>query len=122
MHAPRPPHPSRVPALAAAVLVSFAAQGCASAPRAPAAFASSEVVRVRDLKSASEATASSGTSTVEGAVAGVLLAGAIGGMGYCAYACAEPWDAAVPIGGGAVILTTLVVGAFVWAGSLGVVR
>jgi hypothetical protein len=55
-------------------------------------------------------------------LAGAVLVGSLAGMGYCAYECAEPWDKAVPIGGGVVLLTTLVVGAFYWANSVGAVR
>jgi hypothetical protein len=51
-------------------------------------------------------------------LAGFLIVSGVSATVICAVKCAEPWNVAVPVGVGAVVLTTLVVGAFVWSSAV----
>jgi hypothetical protein len=56
------------------------------------------------------AASSKTVETLETALTGVVIVGAVGGTVYCGYKCPEPWDTAVPVG-----LVALVTGSVIYA-------
>lgn len=60
---------------------------------------------------ADDAAASSGSDTGERVLAGIVIIGTISGTAYCSYKCPDPWDKAVPIAVGTLVLAAIVVGA-----------